>query len=156
MLSLAAVVVIGSIQALFSTSSDRADVRLSLWPGLAASDSSSWNAPPSPPPPPLPPVRRRNVAIATAFGFHFDVYMAFAKTLGDVMDALESDGGARAGTVNIFAPDFQLGFQDVTDELGLWKHRGVREAPEKLIEYLDADPGDGGIDLVVFGTCEVE
>ena len=100
----------------------------------------------------LPPVRHRNVAVASSFGFHFDVYMAFAKTLGNVMDAAPD---AR-NTISIFAPDFQLGFQDVVDELGLWTHGGVRGRPEDLIPALNATTGDGGIDLVVFGTCEVE
>ena len=54
------------------------------------------------------------------------------------------------------APDFQLGFQEVVDELGLWTHGGVRGRPEDLIPALNATTGDGGIDLVVFGTCEVE
>ena len=35
--------------------------------------------------------RRKNVAVASSFGAHFDVYMAFVKTLGDVMDEDDMD-----------------------------------------------------------------
>lgn len=102
---------------------------------------------------PYPSVRRRHVAVASAFGFHFDVYMAFVKTLGDVMDGWPTDAH---GNISIFAPEFQLGYQDVVDDFGLWKHAGVRGTHEMLIDALADNGGDGAIDLVVFGTCEVE
>ena len=100
----------------------------------------------------LPPRRRKNVAVASGFGPHFDVYMAFAKTLGDVMDE-DGDGGY---TIHVFAQDFAFGFQDLVDELHLWKHRGVRGKPEELFDHLSSNTEAGSIDLVVLGTCEVE
>ena len=86
------------------------------------------------------PVRRRkNVAVASGFGPHFDVYMAFAKSLGDVMDE-GSDAGEY--TIHVFAQEFGFGFQEVSDELQLWKHRGVRGAFEELFDHLNANAGD--------------
>lgn len=101
----------------------------------------------------IPPRRRGNVAVASNFGPHFDVYMAFTKSLGDVMDGYH-DG--HDYIIHVFAQDFGFGFQDIVDELHLWKHRGVRGHFEELFDHLNANTGDGGIDLVVLGTCEVE
>lgn len=101
----------------------------------------------------IPPRRRGNVAVASNFGPHLDVYMALTKSLGDVMDGYH-DG--HDYTIHVFAQDFGFGFQDIVDELHLWKHRGVRGNFEELFDHLNANTGDGGIDLVVLGTCEVE
>lgn len=117
-------------------------------PPIGTQPSHSGNVTDSPP----PSRRRKNVAVASTFGAHFDVYMAFVKTLGDVMDEEDVDGQV----IHLFAQDFNLGFQEVADELHLWKHRGIHADQDHMIEYLNANTGDGGVDLLVFGTCEFE
>ena len=96
--------------------------------------------------------RRKNVAVASSFGAHFDVYMAFVKTLGDVMDEDDMDGQV----IHLFAPEFNHGFQELTDEFHLWTHRGIRADQDHLIDHVNSNVGDGGVDLIVFGTCEFE
>lgn len=83
---------------------------------------------------------------------HGDVYMTFAKTVGQAMDA---EGGSDQ-YIHLFAPEFSFGFQDVIDERNLWTRRGVRDEFNKLIEHVDKSTAEGGIDLIVFGTCEFE
>ena len=97
--------------------------------------------------------RRRNVAVASSFPFHFDVYMAAAKTIGDVLDSNPEEA---PGIIHIYAPDFLFGFQDIVNELNLWKHRGTRGEPTELASLLNSNTGAGAIDLIVFGTCETE
>ncbi|TFK88374.1 hypothetical protein K466DRAFT_489070 [Polyporus arcularius HHB13444] len=68
------------------------------------------------------------------------------------MDEEDVDGQV----IHLFAQDFNLGFQEVTDELHLWKHRGIHADQDHMIEYVNANTGDGGVDLLVFGTCEFD
>ncbi|KAM5540566.1 hypothetical protein V8D89_005597 [Ganoderma adspersum] len=103
----------------------------------------------------LPPRRRKNIAIASSFPYHFDVYMAAAKTIGDVLDS-EPEEAEERGSINLFTPNFGFGFDDIVEELGLWRHRGTRGRPEELVNFINADRGASGIDLIVFGTCEVD
>ncbi|OJT10588.1 hypothetical protein TRAPUB_12887 [Trametes pubescens] len=83
---------------------------------------------------------------------HGDVYMTFAKTVGEAMDA---EGGSDQ-YIHLFAPEFSFGFQDVIEEQNLWTRRGVRDEHNKLIEHVDKSTAEGGIDLIVFGTCEFD
>ncbi|KAH9853389.1 hypothetical protein C2E23DRAFT_822865 [Lenzites betulinus] len=115
------------------------------YPSNPASDSEAATAE-------LPPRRRRNVAFATSFVMHGDVYMSFAKTVGQAMDAEGGDGQY----IHLFAPEFSFGFQDVIDERNLWTHRGVRGGYEQLIEHVNKSSAEGGVDLIVFGTCEFD
>ncbi|KAI0829271.1 hypothetical protein BC628DRAFT_1315386 [Trametes gibbosa] len=68
------------------------------------------------------------------------------------MDAEGGDGQH----IHLFAPEFSFGFQDVIDEQDLWTHRGVRETHEQLIQHVNKSSAEGGIDLIVFGTCEFD
>lgn len=103
----------------------------------------------------LPPRQRKNIVVASSFPYHFDVYMAAAKTIGDVLD-FEPEDNDEGGVINLFTPDFGFGFGEIVEELGLWKHKGTRGRPEELVDYINGDAGAGGVDLIVFGTCEVE
>ncbi len=115
-------------------------------------DDSTWYASNSTS---LPPRRRKNIVVASSFPYHFDVYMAAAKTIGDVLDC-EPDDVDERGVIHLFTPDFGFGFGDIVEELDLWKHKGTRGRPEELVNFINADTGAGGVDLLVFGTCAVE
>ena len=92
------------------------------------------------------PQLRKNIAIATSFGNHHDVFLALAWTIERVM---------KNGTLTVYAPlPFGYGFQDVVDKLGLF--HGVAKDNGELIRDVLANPGDGGIDMIILGTCEVE
>ena len=103
----------------------------------------------------LPPRRRKSIVVASSFPYHFDVYMAAAKTIGDVLDSEPRDT-EEPGVIHLFTPDFGFGFDDIVEELDLWRHRGTRGHPEELINFINADRGASGVDLIMFGTCEVE
>ncbi|KAI1788969.1 hypothetical protein LXA43DRAFT_974565 [Ganoderma leucocontextum] len=81
--------------------------------------------------------------------------MAAAKTIGDVLDSEPEDADER-GVIHLFTPDFGFGFQDIVEELDLWKHKGTRGRPEELTDFINTATGGGGVDLIVFGTCEVD
>lgn len=49
---------------------------------------------------------------------------------------------------------YAFGFQEIVDELGLY--HGPVKTPEELVKDITQDSGEGSIDLVVLGTCEVE
>jgi hypothetical protein len=96
---------------------------------------------------PTVPQVRKNVALATHFGFHHDVTFALAWTIERVM----KDNGKFA----VYAPyPLSWNFQDVVDELGLY--HGPMNSHENLISDLLENPGDGGIDMVILATCEIE
>lgn len=90
-------------------------------------------------------VKRKHVAIASVFGFHFDVYMALAWTMERVLAKVPDS------ELQVFAHSFYYGFQSVVDSLGL--HHGPRNDIEDFIPYLRNNPT---LDLVVLGTCEVD
>lgn len=92
------------------------------------------------------PQKRMNVAIASSFGFHFDVYMTVAWTLQRVM---------KEGKVQVYSPGaFGYDFQSIVEKYGLYK--GTYKEYTALVEDVIDGNGDGGIDLIVFGTCELE
>lgn len=101
--------------------------------------------------PTTPSIRRRNVTFATSFIYHGDVYMALAKSMGDIMDKEDV-----RGRINVFAQPFPFGFQEVVEDLNLWKHQGMRSDHQSFVEFLSSHTGDGGVDLVVLGTCQYE
>lgn len=95
---------------------------------------------------------RRHVAVASDFQQHFDVHLAAAHTLNEVLGA--------GGNVSVFAhtPLFH-GFQEVVDTLGLYE--GSIRSPDDFLSATASStlyPDEPGamIELVVFGTCEVE
>ena len=77
--------------------------------------------------------------------------MALAKSMGDVMDR----EGVH-GQIHVFAQPFPFGFQEVVEELQLWKLPGVRSDHERFIDFLNSETDDGGVDLIVLGTCQYE
>jgi len=57
--------------------------------------------------------------------------------------------------VEVYAPgEFGFEFQTIVDTLGLY--HGETKHSEELIKAIKSNMGDGGIDLVVLGTCEVD
>ena len=97
------------------------------------------------------PLRRR-VAVASDFSQHFDVHLAAAHTLSEVLGS--------SGDIRVFAnTPLRHGFQDVVDALDLYP--GDIQGPDGFIDAVNSDdsyidePG-AMIDLVIFGTCEVE
>ncbi|KAK7033284.1 F-actin-capping protein subunit beta [Favolaschia claudopus] len=125
----------------FSTSSFK------LWPSSSCSGSPAT----SPQADKLAsPLIRRRVAVASNFGFHFDVYMSVVWTLERIFDR-----NPAGGVVEVFAPsEFGFEFQQIVDRLGLY--HGENRNANDLIEAINSNQGDGGIDLVVLGTCEVD
>ncbi|KAJ6507960.1 hypothetical protein C8R47DRAFT_1236962 [Mycena vitilis] len=78
------------------------------------------------------PQKRHRVAVASDFGYHFDVYMAL-----------------------VYAPaPFGHEFQTIVDSLRLF--HGETKSSADLIHALNSNMGDGGIDMAVLGTCEVD
>jgi hypothetical protein len=93
------------------------------------------------------PQVRKNIALATHFGLHQDVMVALAWTIERVMK--------NNGTLSIYAPwPPPFGLEDIVNDLGLF-HGVVKQDPELMRDIL-SDPGPGGIDMIIFGTCEVE
>jgi hypothetical protein len=90
------------------------------------------------------PQRRKNIAVVSGFGFHFDVYLPLVSSLEQAME----DGGS----VHVYAPSpFAFGFQKLVDQLGLY--HGNVEDPDNFLHDL---AGSHSIDMVIMGTCEVE
>ncbi|KAI0766182.1 hypothetical protein BD413DRAFT_481527 [Trametes elegans] len=58
--------------------------------------------------------------------------------------------------IHVFAPEFSFGFQEVIDDLNLWTHRGIRAEHDQLMEHVNKSSSDGGVDLIIFGTCEFD
>lgn len=109
-----------------------------------------------------PPFRHKHIAVASDFGAHFDVYLAFVKTLHEV---LSSDNATYPDwSLQVFAgtPDAH-GFRDIVDMLRLYEgsYRLTNDL-EDALRYdgseSDSEVGSGNVvfDLVVFGTCEIE
>jgi hypothetical protein len=87
-----------------------------------------------------------NIAVASNFGYHFDVYLPL---VWSIQRALKG-----RGHVQVYASTpFGFNFQNVSQELGLY-HGHVRE-PKDLINDIRSSP-EGGIDMVVLGTCEID
>lgn len=85
----------------------------------------------------------QNIAIASDFGFHYDVYLAVAWTLERVMKG--------RGSVQVYADTpYFFNFSNMSDELGLY--HGSFKKPAELIPDIQNSP----IDMVIFGTCEME
>ena len=59
------------------------------------------------------------------------------------------------GTLGFYAPwPPQFGLKDLVKDFGLF-HGVVKQDKELVRDVLD-NPGDGGIDMIIFGTCEIE
>jgi len=93
------------------------------------------------------PQKRRNIAFATEFPFHHDVMLALAWTFQRVM--------GKDGQISLYAPSpLSWDFQDVMNDLGLY--HGTIKNRDDLLKDINDNGSDGGIDMVVFGTCEID
>lgn len=92
-------------------------------------------------------ITRRNIAVASVFPHHFDVYMTVVWTLQRVLAQVPDS------QIHVFAAPFNYGFQSLVDRLGL--HHGSRNHPNELVSFLDSEEGRR-IDVLVLGTCEIE
>jgi hypothetical protein len=81
------------------------------------------------------------------FGYHQDVMVTLAWTIERVMKT-----NRKLGMYAPWPPPF--GLEDIVNDLGLF-HGVVKQDTEFMRDVLD-NPGDGGIDMIIFGTCEVE
>ena len=90
----------------------------------------------------------KNMVVASVFGAHFDVYMTVAWTLQRIMLK-------ESGNLQVYAPTpFLFNFQEVVDQYGLYN--GEVKDPNNLLGDIRSGGADGGIDLVILGTCEIE
>lgn len=93
-----------------------------------------------------PPQIHKNIAIASSFGYHFDVYLAAAWTLRRVM---------QQGNVQLYTPTpYYFDFQRIIDGYDLYSG-SVKDYEDLTLDIMD-NSGEGGIDLVILGTCEIE
>ncbi|KIO19614.1 hypothetical protein M407DRAFT_11307 [Tulasnella calospora MUT 4182] len=103
------------------------------------------------------PLRRRHVAVATAFGHHAEVYGALAWIIGMIFN---SERQFRSNSVRMYAGESE--FVSLIKELGLLPHSIMHPAGhEGLIADVRSTslfPDDPGamIDLVALGTCEID
>ncbi|KAF9030954.1 hypothetical protein BDZ89DRAFT_1064277 [Hymenopellis radicata] len=83
---------------------------------------------------------RKNIAIASSFGYHHDVYMAVAWTIERVFHKR-----AAHGHLQVYAntPFNRFGFQEVIEKLGL---------PEELVKDLLSGIENYQYDLIILGT----
>jgi len=94
------------------------------------------------------PLVHKNVVVASGFGAHFDVYLAVAWTLQRVMPKDQ-------GSLQVYAPTpFFFKFQDVVDRYQLYE--GEIKHFNDLLGDIKSVGEDGGIDLLILGTCEIE
>jgi len=94
------------------------------------------------------PLVHKNVVVASAFPWHYDIYMPVAWTLGQIM--LKDQG-----TLQVYAPmPFAFGYQEVMDQYGVYG--GEIKSDNDLLRDIKSGGNDGGIDLVILGTCEIE
>jgi hypothetical protein len=85
-----------------------------------------------------------NIAVASVYDYHFDVYLALVWTLERVIKG--------HGSVQVYAATpFAFGFQNISNELGLY--RGAIKDPNDLLNDIRRNTA---IDMVIFGTCESE
>lgn len=93
--------------------------------------------------------KHRNIAIATCFVLHFDVWLPVAWTLQRVMQGIENSK-VQAYAQTPFAHDFGA----ISDQLGLYQ--GSVKDYQAIIADLRANEGDGGIDMVILATAVFE
>ncbi|KAL6300681.1 hypothetical protein BKA93DRAFT_739936 [Sparassis latifolia] len=98
------------------------------------------------------PVRHTRIAVASGYQHHFEVYLTLVSTLERVFGKLGARGAG--ASVSVYSPPYGYRFQEVADEIGL--HHGAHYPIERLVPDLSDVTGDGAIDMVVFGTCELD
>lgn len=94
------------------------------------------------------PQKHRRVVVASKFEHHHDVYMSIASSLARAMNR------SSIGTLEVYAQEpFLHEFQAVVDRLGLYSGR-YRNPDDLLSDVRRHSVVD--IDMIVFGTCEIE
>lgn len=97
--------------------------------------------------------RKTHIAVASEFNQHFDVHLAAAHTIRQVL-------GNGHGHLQVFAHEPLLhGFQDIVESLHLYDDK-IRH-PDNLVEFMRSThnyPEEPGrmTELLLLGTCEVE
>ena len=78
--------------------------------------------------------KEHHVAVASAFGFHFDVYMSFVWYLAHAMNSSSSGGKIEvcAGT------PFRYDFQTIIEDIKLYPYATGYREPEDLLPLLCA------------------
>jgi len=90
--------------------------------------------------------KHSNIAIASGFGFHFDVYMTVAWTIQRMKEPV---------TLAVYTElPFQHDFQRIIDDYGIYT--GPYKPPSELLQDVTSTTGDGAIDMIILGTCEIE
>jgi hypothetical protein len=97
----------------------------------------------------------RHVAVASAVGWHFEIYMSIVGVLEKQLCPLPE------GSVRVYTPGaFGYGFDNIIDELGLY--HGNFSSIETFFNDVDStrlfpeDEGSPMIDMIFLGTCESE
>jgi len=94
-----------------------------------------------------PPLVRRNIAVATSFGYHLDVLFSLTRTLQPVMKD--------QGQLHVYLPpECHWNIEGIVKEQGLYQ--GAIKSHEDLIKDLYNNQGNSGIEAVVLETCEIE
>ncbi|KDQ54574.1 hypothetical protein JAAARDRAFT_60558 [Jaapia argillacea MUCL 33604] len=89
-----------------------------------------------------------NVAVASMFPFHEDVYLPIVQQMESVLDP-------HGGRVQVYSPiPLQYGFQEIVDALELSREDIIN--PEEFMPALQSTQFGVPIDLVLLGTCEYD
>jgi hypothetical protein len=94
----------------------------------------------------LSPITRKHIAVASRFPLHQDVYLPLVQVL---QNSLTPDG-----RVQVYASLPPWGFSTIMNRFHLY-NGSVKEETE-LIHDITVNPGEGGIDMVILGTCEID
>ncbi|KDQ54573.1 hypothetical protein JAAARDRAFT_38258 [Jaapia argillacea MUCL 33604] len=90
----------------------------------------------------------KNVAVASMFPFHEDVYLTIVQQMEDLLAPYD-------GRVQVYSPTpLPYGFQDIVDDLELYS--GSFKAPKDFLPALQSTQFDKPIDLVLLGTCNFD
>ena len=92
------------------------------------------------------PLKYTNVAIASTFGFHCDVYMTVAWTIQRLNEPLRMFVYAQL--------PLHHDFGRIIDDYGIYK--GNYKPPSEFIHDVARVTAKGAIDMIILGTCEIE
>ena len=87
-----------------------------------------------------------NIAIASGFGAHFDVYMTVAWTIQRMKEPVDLVVYTRL--------PFQHDFQRIIDNYGIYN--GPFKPLSDFLPDVKNNTGEGAIDMIILGTCEIE
>lgn len=93
------------------------------------------------------PALKGKIAVASMFGYHFDVYLSLVWTL----ERLVKQGTS----IQVYTPEpYHFNFEEIVDGFGLYD--GSIKDVKTLVHDLSHGEGDDAIRLLILGTCEVE